>query len=57
MNPLNQELKQKQIKLVSASLQCSQRDFVEKSGHDKALHFVCLPFPICSMIISKHEAA
>lgn len=55
MNPLHLELKQKQIKLVNIPPQCSQKDFVKRSGGNKALHLVVLPFPILSIIISKHE--
>lgn len=56
MKSISIKLKQEQIKFVSVPSECSQKDFVKKSGGDKALHLVVLPFPICSMIISNQDS-
>ena len=53
MSPLSKKLKQQQIKPISIPSQCDQKDFTEKSGRDKALRLVVLPFPTLSMIVSK----
>lgn len=54
MIPLSLKLKQEPIKLVRIPAECIQDDFVKKSGRDRAIRLVCLPFPILSIIISKY---